>query len=171
MDEWGNLFKIHTPPAKDLLLMHSRGRFNFKCTSQVDTSISWDMTNVHPLHFALSGQFWLQSDFFRKSPPPIWLRPRRGPTGAENFEVPPIKNLEKKPCPCAWISNGVAKWYRLCSCCFHFGIKARLGWLSTETAHANNPVHTYHFTQHDTQAQVAPYHPNLTLILKWPPGH
>ena len=48
-------------------------------------------------NFALSGQFWLQSDFFLQlPPPPIQLRPRRGPTGTENFEVPPIKNLEKK---------------------------------------------------------------------------
>ena len=41
-------------------------------------------------NFALSGQFWLQLDFLRKSPP-IQLRPRRGPTGTENFESPPSK--------------------------------------------------------------------------------
>ena len=42
------------------------------------------------------------SHFFRKSPPPIRLRPRRGPTGTENFESQPIKNLEKKPWLDCW---------------------------------------------------------------------
>ena len=47
-------------------------------------------------NFALSGQFWLQSDFFSQVPP-IQLHARRGPTGTENFKSPPIKNFEKKP--------------------------------------------------------------------------
>ena len=42
-------------------------------------------------NFALGGQFWLQSDFFRKSPPLIRLRPRQGPTGNKNFESPSSK--------------------------------------------------------------------------------
>ena len=37
-------------------------------------------------NFALGGQFWLQTDFFCKVPPPIRLRPHRGPTGTKNFE-------------------------------------------------------------------------------------
>ena len=40
----------------------------------------------------------LASVGFFSQVPPIRLRPRRGPTGTENFESPPIKNLEKKPC-------------------------------------------------------------------------
>ena len=43
-------------------------------------------------NFALGGQFWLQSDFFRKVPP-IRLRS----DGDQKFWVPPIKNLEEKP--------------------------------------------------------------------------
>ena len=39
----------------------------------------------------------LPSVRFFSQVPPIRLRPRRGPTGIENFEVPPIKNLEKNP--------------------------------------------------------------------------
>ena len=56
-------------------------------------------------NFALSGQFWLQSDFFRKSP--IRLRPRRGPTGTEHFESappPPSKIWRKNP-------DQVVRWY------------------------------------------------------------
>ena len=46
-------------------------------------------------NFALGGQFWLQSDFFCKSPPPHRLRPRRGPTETKNFEPPHQKFREK----------------------------------------------------------------------------
>ena len=59
----------------------------FKLKSTLKTCISclkWP-------NFALSGQFWLQSDFFRKSP--IRLRSRRGPTGTENFESPPPSKI------------------------------------------------------------------------------
>ena len=46
------------------------------------------------LHYV--GSFGFSRIFFRK-PPPLRLRPRRGPTGTKNFEFPPpIKNLEKK---------------------------------------------------------------------------
>ena len=46
-------------------------------------------------NFALSGQLWLQSDFFRKSPHPT--SSPSGTDGHRKFWVPPIKNLEKKP--------------------------------------------------------------------------
>ena len=42
-------------------------------------------------NFALSGQFWLQSDFFHKSPP----HPTTSPSGTENFESPHQKFREK----------------------------------------------------------------------------
>ena len=44
------------------------------------------------------GSFGFSRIFFVSPPPPIRLCPRRGPMGTENFESPPIKNLEKKPC-------------------------------------------------------------------------
>ena len=48
------------------------------------------------------GSFGFSLIFFASPPPPIRLRPRRGPMGTENFESPPpIKNLEKKP----WTSS------------------------------------------------------------------
>ena len=48
-------------------------------------------------NFVLSGQFWLQSDFFHKASPSIRLRSHWGPTGTKNLSPSPIKNLEKKP--------------------------------------------------------------------------
>ena len=46
-------------------------------------------------NFALDGQYWLQSDFFCKSPPSdfVPVGDRRGP---KILSPPPIKNLEKK---------------------------------------------------------------------------
>ena len=46
----------------------------------------------------LSGQFWLQSDFFCKSPPPSDFVPVGDWRGPKILSPPPIKNLEKKPC-------------------------------------------------------------------------
>ena len=43
----------------------------------------------------LSGQFWLQSDFFCKFPPPIDFIPVGDRQGPENFESPHQKFREK----------------------------------------------------------------------------
>ena len=53
----------------------------FKLKSTLKSCISCLKIAKKWANFALSGQFWLQSDF---------------PTGMEKFWVPPIKNLEKK---------------------------------------------------------------------------
>ena len=48
--------------------------------------------------FCIKWAFFASVWFFSQVPP-IWLCPRWGPTGTKNFESPPIKNSEKKPCP------------------------------------------------------------------------
>ena len=57
-----------------------------------------DVTQLDPRlkNKTLSGQFWLQSDFFRKSPPPSDFVPVGDRRGPKILSPPPIKNLEKK---------------------------------------------------------------------------
>ena len=47
-------------------------------------------------NFALSGQFWLQSDFFASPPPPSDFVPVGDRRGPKILSPPPINNLEEK---------------------------------------------------------------------------
>ena len=80
------------------------------------------------------GSFGFSQIFFASPPPPIRLRPRRGPTGTENFESPPHQKFREKTLPvlpenviftffktCWWYleahNTGTQKWSSIVQYC------------------------------------------------------